>query len=58
MSQGTWVAKSVEHVTLDLGVVGSSTMLGIEITQKYNLKERDREKGEVGRKEERYLLSF
>ena len=28
----TWLAQSVEHVTLDLKVVSSSHMLGIEIT--------------------------
>ena len=28
------LAQSVEHVTLDLGVVGSSPTLGIEITEK------------------------
>ena len=30
---GTWLTQSVEHVTLDLGVVSSSSMLGVEITQ-------------------------
>ena len=29
---GTWLAQSIEHVTLDLGVVSSSPTLGIEIT--------------------------
>ena len=28
---GTWLAQSVEHVTLDLGVVSSNPMLGTEI---------------------------
>ena len=31
-SWGTWLALSVEHVTLDLGVLSSSPMLGIELT--------------------------
>ena len=29
---GCWLAQSVEHRTLDLGVVSSSRMLGAEIT--------------------------
>ena len=29
---GAWLAQLVEHVTLDLRVVNSSPMLGIEIT--------------------------
>ena len=33
-SGGAWLAQSVEHVTLDLEVVGSSPMLGVEITLK------------------------
>ena len=28
---GAWLAESEEHVTLDLGVVSSSPMLGIEV---------------------------
>ena len=28
---GAWVAQLVEHATLDLGVMGSSPMLGAEI---------------------------
>ena len=31
-SCGTWLAHSVEHATLDLGVVSSSPTLGVEIT--------------------------
>lgn len=30
-SQSTWLAQSVEHMTLDIGVVNSSSMLGVEI---------------------------
>ena len=30
-SQGAWLAKSVEHMTLDLGVVSSSPTLGAEV---------------------------
>ena len=30
--RGAWLAQSVEQVTLDLGVINSNTMLGIEIT--------------------------
>ena len=29
--QGTWLARSVEHVTLGLSVVGSSPMLSVEV---------------------------
>lgn len=29
--RGTWLARSVEHTTLDLGVVSSSPALGAEI---------------------------
>ena len=29
---GTWLAQSVEHVTLGLGVVSLSPILGVEIT--------------------------
>ena len=32
--QGVWLAQSVEHATLDLGVMHSSAMLGVEITLK------------------------
>ena len=42
MFQGAWLAQSVGHVTLDLGVVGSSPTLGVEITLKKILK---KEKG-------------
>ena len=28
---GTWLAQSIEHVTLDLGVMSSSPTLGVEI---------------------------
>ena len=31
---GAWLAQSVKHVTLDLRVVSSSPMLGIELTFK------------------------
>lgn len=30
----TWLAQLVEHATLDLGVMGSSPVLGVEITSK------------------------
>ena len=29
---GTWLAQSVEHATLDLGILSLSPMLGVEIT--------------------------
>ena len=29
---GAWLAQSVDHVTLNLGVVSLSPMLGVEIT--------------------------
>ena len=29
---GTWLAQSVEHATLDLGVVSLGCMLGVELT--------------------------
>ena len=32
MSWGAWLAQLVEQVTLDLGVVGLSPILGVEIT--------------------------
>ena len=32
MSEGAWLAQSVEHMTLDLRVVSLSPRLGIEIT--------------------------
>ena len=38
LAEGTWRVQSVEHVTLDLGVVSSSPMLGVEITFKNRLK--------------------
>ena len=31
---GAWLAQSVQHVTLDRGVVGSSPTLGVEIPYK------------------------
>ena len=37
--QGIWLSQSVEHATLDLGVVSSRLMLDVEIT----LKKRERE---------------
>ena len=30
--KGTWLAQSVEHLTLDLGVMSLSPMLGAELT--------------------------
>lgn len=30
--QGTWLAQLLEHVNLDLGVMSSSLILGVEIT--------------------------
>ena len=32
LKTGLWLAQSVEHTTLDLGAVGLSPTLGIEIT--------------------------
>ena len=32
--KGTWLAQLVEHVTLDLGVLGLSPTLGVEIILK------------------------
>ena len=32
LSWGAWLAQSAEHAALDLEVVGSSPMLGVEIT--------------------------
>ena len=32
--RGDWLAQSVEHVTLDLRVVSSSTKVDVEITKK------------------------
>ena len=34
LDKGTWLAQSVQHVTLDPGVVSSSPTLGIEFTEK------------------------
>ena len=31
-SKGAWLAELVDYATLDLGIVGSSPTLGIEIT--------------------------
>ena len=31
-NKGTWLAQSVKHATLDLGVVSSSPTLGVQIT--------------------------
>ena len=36
MTKSAWLAQSVERVILDLGVVSSSPMLGIELTLKIN----------------------
>ena len=33
-SKGAWLAPSVEHAALDLKVVSSSAMLGVELTLK------------------------
>ena len=32
--EGAWLAQLVEHATLDLGVMSSSSMLGIELMLK------------------------
>ena len=37
--KATWIAQSVEHVTLDLGVMSLSPMLGIELTLKKDGRE-------------------
>ena len=34
VSRGTWLAQSVKHTRLDLGVVSSSPMLGVAVTYK------------------------
>ena len=39
-SRGTWLAQSVDDETLDLGVVSSNPMLGIEITEKTIFKKK------------------
>ena len=36
---GCWLAQSVERVTLDLGVMSSGPMLGIELTLKKKVSE-------------------
>ena len=38
LAEGTSRVQSVEHVTLDLGVVSSSPMLGVETTFKKSFK--------------------
>lgn len=39
--RGAWLARSVEHVTLAVGLVSSSPVLGVEVTSKNKiLKER------------------
>ena len=45
--RGTWLAQSVERVTLDLRIVSLSPMLGVEVTLKIskNLKKRKKECG-------------
>ena len=30
--RGIWLAQSVEHVTLDLGIMSSNPILGVELT--------------------------
>ena len=36
--RGSWLAQSEEHATLDLGVMGLSPTLGVEITENKFLK--------------------
>jgi len=38
ITRGAWLAQSVEHVTLDLGVMGSSPALGVYLIKKKKLK--------------------
>ena len=37
--RGIWLAQSIEHATVDLGVMSSSPRLGVEITTKKKLLE-------------------
>lgn len=40
---GTWLTKSEEHVTPDLGILGSSLMLGVDYyKKKINLKTKNK----------------
>jgi len=36
--RGTWLAPLVKHATLDLGVMSSSPMLGVELTLKKKMR--------------------
>lgn len=38
--RSAWLAKSVKHVTLDFGVLGSSPMLWVEVTKKIKKKRK------------------
>ena len=40
-TMGARLAQSVEHATLDLGVVSSSPVLGVEITKKKKKKKKN-----------------
>ena len=40
---GTWLIRSEEPVTLGLGVMSSSSTLGVKITKKINYKEKKEE---------------
>lgn len=41
----TWLAKLVEHVTVDLGDMNSSPMLSVEVTKKIVLKTQNANEG-------------
>ena len=41
MHWGAWLAQSEEHVTLDLRIMSSSPMLGIEVILKKNFFKKD-----------------
>jgi len=40
--RGAWQAQSVEHLTLDLGVVSLSPRVGVEITLKKKKKKKSK----------------
>ena len=48
MGRDTRLPHLVEHATLDLGVISSSPTLGVEITQKQNLKDKEKKKSGGG----------
>ena len=52
--QSTWLAQLVEHVTLDLRVMSSSLMSGVEFTLKKKKRERE---GRLGAQSFKLLTS-